>query len=73
MSVIVTSFFFAWYDFTDSARKIIFGCSTGSAIEAIKMDMNLTEWTGDPCVPVPHNWLNCTLDAPSKLYAVTGV
>lgn len=30
------------------------------AIDAIKSHMNLNEWTGDPCVPVPHAWVTCT-------------
>jgi hypothetical protein len=32
------------------------------AIAKIKSSMNLTDWTGDPCVPVPHAWVTCTLD-----------
>ncbi|KAG0588640.1 hypothetical protein KC19_2G258400 [Ceratodon purpureus] len=34
------------------------------AIEAIKKSMNLTEWTGDPCLPVPHSWVTCNLPGP---------
>ncbi len=30
------------------------------AIEEIKLQMNLTEWTGDPCLPVPHSWVTCS-------------
>jgi hypothetical protein len=30
------------------------------AIEEIKSQMNLTEWTGDPCLPVPHSWVTCS-------------
>jgi hypothetical protein len=30
------------------------------AIESLKVGWNLSEWTGDPCVPVPHSWLSCT-------------
>jgi hypothetical protein len=29
------------------------------AIEDIKSCLNLTEWTGDPCLPYPHSWLTC--------------
>ncbi|KAH9547958.1 hypothetical protein CY35_11G062400 [Sphagnum magellanicum] len=30
------------------------------AIEEIKSQMSLTEWTGDPCLPVPHSWVTCS-------------
>jgi hypothetical protein len=29
-------------------------------IEEIKSQMNLSEWTGDPCLPVPHSWVTCS-------------
>jgi Leucine-rich repeat (LRR) protein len=32
---------------------------TALAIEDIKSCLNLTEWTGDPCLPYPHSWLTC--------------
>ncbi|CAM6066109.1 unnamed protein product [Sphagnum tenellum] len=32
------------------------------AIEEIKSSMNLTDWTGDPCVPVPYPWVTCSRD-----------
>ncbi|CAK9266660.1 unnamed protein product [Sphagnum jensenii] len=32
------------------------------AIEEIKSSMNLTDWTGDPCVPVPYPWVTCSTD-----------
>jgi hypothetical protein len=31
-----------------------------SAIEAIKSGLNLTGWSGDPCLPYPYAWLNCS-------------
>ncbi|XP_024374859.1 probable LRR receptor-like serine/threonine-protein kinase At1g67720 isoform X2 [Physcomitrium patens] len=31
-----------------------------AAIESIKVDMNLTSWRGDPCLPKPHHWINCS-------------
>jgi hypothetical protein len=37
------------------------------AIEEIKSTMNLTDWTGDPCVPVPHPWVICSTDMNSVL------
>ncbi|CAN5975966.1 unnamed protein product [Sphagnum jensenii] len=43
-----------------------------SAIEEIKSSMNLTDWTGDPCVPVPHPWVTCSTDINSVL-SITGV
>ncbi|CAM6041542.1 unnamed protein product [Sphagnum compactum] len=36
-----------------------------TAIEEIKSSMNLTDWTGDPCVPVPYPWLTCSKDTNS--------
>ncbi|KAH9530805.1 hypothetical protein CY35_19G003400 [Sphagnum magellanicum] len=35
------------------------------AIEEIKSSMNLTDWTGDPCVPVPHPWVVAQTSTPS--------
>ncbi|CAK9213835.1 unnamed protein product, partial [Sphagnum troendelagicum] len=42
------------------------------AIEEIKSGMNLTDWTGDPCVPVPHPWVACSTDMNSSL-SITAV
>ncbi|CAK9266671.1 unnamed protein product, partial [Sphagnum jensenii] len=42
------------------------------AIEEIKSSMNLTDWTGDPCVPVPHTWVTCSTDMNSVL-SITAV
>ncbi|KAH9530800.1 hypothetical protein CY35_19G003100 [Sphagnum magellanicum] len=42
------------------------------AIEEIKLSMNLTDWTGDPCVPVPHPWVTCSPDINSVL-SITAV
>ncbi|KAH9531367.1 hypothetical protein CY35_19G034300 [Sphagnum magellanicum] len=42
------------------------------AIEEIKLSMNLTDWTGDPCVPVPHPWVTCSTDINSVL-SITAV
>ncbi|KAH9530832.1 hypothetical protein CY35_19G004900 [Sphagnum magellanicum] len=42
------------------------------AIEEIKSSMNLTDWTGDPCVPVPHPWVTCSTDIYSVL-SITAV
>ncbi|CAK9213885.1 unnamed protein product [Sphagnum troendelagicum] len=33
------------------------------AIEEIKSSTNLTDWTGDPCVPVPYPWVTCSTDS----------
>lgn len=30
-----------------------------SGIAFVKTDMGLTSWRGDPCLPVPHDWLTC--------------
>ncbi|CAM6069234.1 unnamed protein product [Sphagnum tenellum] len=42
------------------------------AIEEIKSSMNLNDWTGDPCVPVPHPWVTCSTDLNSIL-SITAV
>ncbi|CAK9869304.1 unnamed protein product [Sphagnum jensenii] len=44
----------------------------GIAIEEIKSNMNLTDWTGDPCVPVPHPWVTCSTNTNSVL-SITAV
>ncbi|CAM6093638.1 unnamed protein product [Calypogeia fissa] len=28
-------------------------------IRALKRNLSLTDWQGDPCVPVPYDWLTC--------------
>jgi hypothetical protein len=33
-----------------------------SALLALQVRLNLTDWTGDPCVPWPFDWLACTSD-----------
>ncbi|CAM6100084.1 unnamed protein product [Calypogeia fissa] len=35
------------------------------AITALKVSFNLTDWQGDPCTPVPHDWLACSLESPN--------
>lgn len=30
-----------------------------ASIERVKTVLNLGDWTGDPCVPVPYDWLGC--------------
>ncbi|KAH9530858.1 hypothetical protein CY35_19G005900 [Sphagnum magellanicum] len=42
------------------------------AIEEIKLSMNLTDWTGDPCVPVPHPWVTCSPDI-NSVRSITAV
>lgn len=32
---------------------------TEAAIAALKTIFSLTDWQGDPCSPVPHNWVAC--------------
>lgn len=36
-------------------------------IESLKMIWNLSEWTGDPCLPVQYSWLNCSTPSLSTL------
>lgn len=31
-----------------------------SAIESIKTQLNLSSYSGDPCVYIPYDWINCT-------------
>jgi hypothetical protein len=42
------------------------------AIAEIQSDMNLIDWTGDPCVPVPYPWVTCTLTS-NSLPLITAV
>jgi hypothetical protein len=35
------------------------------AIEEIKSIYNLTDWGGDPCLPIPHPWVTCRFDSDS--------
>ncbi|CAM6007505.1 unnamed protein product [Sphagnum balticum] len=35
------------------------------AIEEIKSIYNLTDWGGDPCLPIPHPWVTCSFDSDS--------
>ncbi|CAM6043068.1 unnamed protein product [Sphagnum compactum] len=35
------------------------------AIEEIKSIYNLTDWSGDPCLPFPHPWVTCGFDSQS--------
>ncbi|KAL3685576.1 hypothetical protein R1sor_003598 [Riccia sorocarpa] len=36
-----------------------------TTIKAIKEKLNLSEWQGDPCLPWPYDWLNCSDSATS--------
>jgi len=36
------------------------------AIEEIKSSYNLMDWTGDPCVPIPHAWVTCNFGSNSN-------
>ncbi|KAH9535429.1 hypothetical protein CY35_17G052900 [Sphagnum magellanicum] len=44
-----------------------------AAIEEIKSSMNLTEWTGDPCLPYPHAWINCSISSNSASPSILSV
>ncbi|CAM6126826.1 unnamed protein product [Calypogeia fissa] len=33
--------------------------SDDDSIRALKRNLSLTDWQGDPCVPVPYDWLTC--------------
>lgn len=33
-----------------------------AAIEIIKTHWNLSYWTGDPCLNVPYDWTECSVD-----------
>ncbi|KAG0614661.1 hypothetical protein M758_6G194000 [Ceratodon purpureus] len=58
---------------TEPADLTLTTSGNALALEAIKVDMKLTAWTGDPCVPVPHNWVNCTLNTKTQQLEVTVV
>ncbi|KAG0591579.1 hypothetical protein KC19_1G185300 [Ceratodon purpureus] len=40
------------------------------AIEHIKSSLKLGDWTGDPCLPVPHTWVNCSSLSPPTIDSV---
>ena len=40
------------------------------AVEQIETSLNLKDWTGDPCVPVPHTWVNCSATIPPTIQTV---
>ncbi|CAM6092671.1 unnamed protein product [Calypogeia fissa] len=33
-----------------------------SALHALQVRLNLLDWTGDPCVTIPFNWLSCSFE-----------
>ncbi|CAK9250171.1 unnamed protein product, partial [Sphagnum jensenii] len=42
------------------------------AIEEIKSIYNLTDWGGDPCLPIPHPWVTCRFDS-NSIPSITAV
>jgi hypothetical protein len=56
----------------DSWLQLVWGVHAAITIAEIKSSMNLTDWTGDPCVPVPHPWVTCSTDINSVL-SITAV
>ncbi|CAK9873788.1 unnamed protein product [Sphagnum jensenii] len=34
-----------------------------NAIQSFKSSIGLDSWSGDPCYPVPYDWVNCTVNA----------
>ncbi len=45
------------------------GC-VALAIESIKESLNLTSWTGDPCVYTPYDWIKCNNDIIPRVITV---
>ncbi|CAM6111360.1 unnamed protein product [Calypogeia fissa] len=45
------------YDYSATADSDV------SALYALQARLNLTDWTGDPCLPTPFDWLTCSQDA----------
>ncbi|CAM6085412.1 unnamed protein product [Calypogeia fissa] len=45
------------YDYSATADSDV------SALYALQARLNLTDWTGDPCLPMPFDWLTCSQDA----------
>jgi len=41
-----------------------------AAIETIKTALNLTSWSGDPCLPVPYDWIGCGSTASPRVVQV---
>ncbi|CAN5971809.1 unnamed protein product, partial [Sphagnum jensenii] len=40
------------------------------AIESVKESLNLTSWTGDPCVHTPYDWIKCNNDTIPRVITV---
>ncbi|KAH9558493.1 hypothetical protein CY35_06G012000 [Sphagnum magellanicum] len=40
------------------------------AIESVKESLNLTSWTGDPCVHTPYDWIKCNDDTIPRVITV---
>ncbi|KAH8969335.1 hypothetical protein BDL97_02G028300 [Sphagnum fallax] len=40
------------------------------AIESVKESLNLTSWTGDPCVYTPYDWIECNNDIIPRVITV---
>ncbi|KAG0578742.1 hypothetical protein KC19_4G046800 [Ceratodon purpureus] len=39
-------------------------------VESIKAAFKLDSWTGDPCLPVPYDWITCDSSSPARVIAV---
>jgi hypothetical protein len=48
------------------------GCAA-FAIESFKETLNLTSWTGDPCVYTSYNWITCSDNTESPRIATVCV
>ncbi|CAM6085408.1 unnamed protein product [Calypogeia fissa] len=44
------------YDYSATADSDV------SALYSLQARLNLTDWTGDPCLPTPFDWLTCSQD-----------
>lgn len=41
-----------------------------AALETIKATLSLTSWSGDPCLPVPYDWITCTVVTSPRVLTV---
>ncbi|KAL3684150.1 hypothetical protein R1sor_002172 [Riccia sorocarpa] len=52
-----------WIDSSTDSRDV-------TALGLLKKSLGLTSWAGDPCLPVPHNWITCDKGAVPRITAI---
>ncbi|CAM6088871.1 unnamed protein product [Calypogeia fissa] len=49
-------FVYSWDQSATSSEDV-------TSIRSLQSLLNLTDWTGDPCLPIPYDWLGCSTNA----------